>query len=390
MSSPPINGSAQSASDRIDAKEPFTAPFAPPACPFVKLMALERLDGNGDTAGNDYDDCGNGSGNGEKFRFERFRALMAPYRPDDFRAAYGGHVYAQSAYAASKTVRKDFVLHNITGSFTLPGMDGIPYTFSVRHVREGSTYCLRAVDVSQGEGVCFSSLCSFKRAERRYNYQHQPVADIQQRYRVALAGKNIEDHPLAPSVDRPSWNSEVEEGKSKELHFAGVESRKVVMDEYNESVDARNHKDRYRQLQFYRLLGLPGLEDEADAGTLEEIRKADDAGEYDNLYVCAHLYQSDRSSLLVIAWAHDMVSDITRIASLSHTVIIHTHGPALRMIDWNAPDEATRKRWFTLEAQTSRSGENRGLFQGQIWSPEGTLVATMIQDGLLRASFPKL
>lgn len=111
MSSPPINGSAQSASDRIDAKEPFTAPFAPPACPFVKLMALERLDGNGDTAGNDYDDCGNGSGNGEKFRFERFRALMAPYRPDDFRAAYGGHVYAQSAYAASKTVRKDFVLH---------------------------------------------------------------------------------------------------------------------------------------------------------------------------------------------------------------------------------------------------------------------------------------
>ncbi|OAX79954.1 acyl-CoA thioesterase II [Emergomyces africanus] len=279
---------------------------------------------------------------------------------------------------------------NITGSFTLPGMDGIPYTFTVRHVRDGSTYCLRAVDVSQGEGVCFSALCSFKRAERSYTFQHQPAADIQRRYQVVLAGKKVEDHPMAPGIDRPSWNSEVETGMSQKLHFAGVESRKVVMDEYNESVDARNHKDRYRQLQFYRLLGLPGLEDEADAGTLEDIRKADDAGEYDNLYICAHLFQSDRNSLFVIAWAHDMVYDLTNIASLSHTVIIHTHGPALRMIDWDAPDEASRRKWFTLETQTSRSGENRGLFQGQVWAPDGTLVATMIQDGLLRASFPKL
>ncbi|PGH17626.1 acyl-CoA thioesterase II [Helicocarpus griseus UAMH5409] len=391
MSSPPTNSPARAAADRRDEEEePPAAPEAPPAYPFVKLMALERLDGYGDASGNDYDIYGDGNGNGDRFKFERFRALIAPYRPDGFKAAYGGHVFAQSAYAASKTVGKGFVLHNITGSFTLPGMDGIPYTYTVRHVREGSTYCLRAVDVSQGEGVCFSCLCSFKRAERGYNYEHQQPANIQQRYKVALDGKKIEDHPLAPAVDRPSWNEEIEKGLTEELHCAGVEARKVVMDKYNESVDARNHKDRYRQLQFYRLLGLPGLEDEADAGTLEEIRKADEAGEYDNLYVCAHLFQSDRSSLFVIAWAHDMVYDLTNIASLSHTVIIHTHGPALRMIDWSVPDEAFRRKWFTLEAHTSRSGENRGLFQGQAWGPDGTLVATMIQDGLLRVSFPKL
>ncbi|OAX79953.1 hypothetical protein ACJ72_05719 [Emergomyces africanus] len=106
MSSPSIKGSEQGTRDRIDDDEPPTAPCAPPACPFIKLMALERLDGNGC-----YDCNGSCSGNGEKFQFERFRALMAPYRPDDFKVAYGGHVYAQSAYAASKTVRKDFVLH---------------------------------------------------------------------------------------------------------------------------------------------------------------------------------------------------------------------------------------------------------------------------------------
>ncbi|KGQ01726.1 hypothetical protein PAAG_11578 [Paracoccidioides lutzii Pb01] len=62
------------------------------------------------------------------------------------------------------------------------------------------------------------------------------------------------------------------------------------MDKYNDSVDAQNHKNRYRQLQFYRLLGLPGLEDEADAGTLEEIRKADEAREYDNLFMSVLIY----------------------------------------------------------------------------------------------------
>ncbi|EEH21175.2 hypothetical protein PABG_03406 [Paracoccidioides brasiliensis Pb03] len=141
------------------------------------------------------------------------------------------------------------------------------------------------------------------------------------------------------------------------MHFAGVESRKVVMDKYNDSVDAQNHKDRHRQLQFYRLLGLPGLEDEADAGTLEEIRKAVEAGEYDNLYVCATRVTAFRylSLLGLTIWS----GTFTNIASLT-----------LRMIDWDAPGEESRQKWFSLETQTSRSGENRGLFQGQSWGSD--------------------
>lgn len=68
---------------------------------FVGLMALERL---GDTEQLH-------PGSNEPERIERFRSLAAPFPPGEGTRAFGGHVYAQSAYAASKTVGKGFVVH---------------------------------------------------------------------------------------------------------------------------------------------------------------------------------------------------------------------------------------------------------------------------------------
>lgn len=64
-------------------------------------MALERLD---DT------ERPHPSSN-EPEKIERFRSLAAPFPPGEGTRSFGGHVYAQSAYAASKTVGKGFVVH---------------------------------------------------------------------------------------------------------------------------------------------------------------------------------------------------------------------------------------------------------------------------------------
>lgn len=68
---------------------------------FVGLMALERLE---DT------EQPHATSN-EPERIERFRSLAAPFPPGEGTRSFGGHVYAQSAYAASKTVGKGFVVH---------------------------------------------------------------------------------------------------------------------------------------------------------------------------------------------------------------------------------------------------------------------------------------
>lgn len=68
---------------------------------FVGLMALERLE---DT------EISHASTN-EPEKVERFQSLSAPFPPGEGTRSFGGHVYAQSAYAASKTVGKGFVVH---------------------------------------------------------------------------------------------------------------------------------------------------------------------------------------------------------------------------------------------------------------------------------------
>lgn len=68
---------------------------------FVQLMALERVD-EGEVSH---------AGAVEPEKLERFRSLAAPYPPGMSNRSFGGHVYAQSAFAASKTVGKGFVVH---------------------------------------------------------------------------------------------------------------------------------------------------------------------------------------------------------------------------------------------------------------------------------------
>lgn len=68
---------------------------------FVALMALERLE----------DTKISHASTIEPEKVERFRSLSAPFPPGGGDRSFGGHVYAQSAYAASKTVGKGFVVH---------------------------------------------------------------------------------------------------------------------------------------------------------------------------------------------------------------------------------------------------------------------------------------
>lgn len=256
--------------------------------------------------------------------------------------------------------------------------------YSVRHIRNGGVYCLRAVDARQEGKICFSCLCSFKRSEARYSYSHQPTAEFEKRYRSVLEGKRPEDHPVAPGIDAPWWEEGVKQGDLAEREFPGVEVRKVDMGKYNETEDVRKNPHRYRQLQFYRLRGSPdgGESPEDEKG----VKSKDRAGEHDNLYACAHLYASDKNSIFVITRALGRSNTWVTMASLSHTVVFHEHGKSLRMVDWDSArkGQELRQKWFVQEAWTSRSGENRGLHESRLWGPDGTLLATTMQDSMIR------
>jgi acyl-CoA thioesterase len=178
-----------------------------------------------------------------------------------------------------------------------------------------------------------------------------------------LEGKRIQDHPQAPGADVKWYRQRLSEGTVKEKVFPGAEIRKVDMTRYNERI---NRADEYRQLHFYCIVG--------------------NAGPDLNLHACAHLYASDRNSMYLIPnavkeWGQPgMVS----MSSLSHTVVFHTGGEGLRWKEEEEEEEHGEKGYFCQEAWTSRSGGNRAVHESRIWSREGLLVATTLQDGVVR------
>lgn len=243
-------------------------------------------------------------------------------------------------------------------------------------------YCTRAVDARQDGKIMFSCLCSFKRDENQRTFCHQP-SPVQERFQSVLAGKRPEDQPVSPSVDADWWIENVRQGNIAEREFPGLDVRKVDMGGYNKNKSIEERPERYRQLTQYRLKGLPDPDPNA---TISQIKERDLAGDYDNLYACAHMYSSDKNSLLLIPRSLG-IKHWAEMASLTLTVIIHQHGEALRMIDWDtesSQDSDPAMKWFIQEGWTPQSAENRAVHESHLWSPDGTLIATSLQDSMLR------
>lgn len=242
----------------------------------------------------------------------------------------------------------------MTGFFTLEGLTYIPFVYKVHTIRDGRSYCTRIVNVTQaeGKGICFTCTCSFKLAEDS-PLDVQDQVDIWQKYSKVLAGTKPEDWEEAPGADEPRyWKLRQETGYNDP--FPGLESRKVDMRAYNDSL----HPFDRRQLLFYRLIG--------------------DVPPDPNLHACAHLYASDRNSLFVVANHLDVGDCYGQMASLSHTVVFHT--PAKDMVLLKDGE----RLWMCKEDWTSRAAGGRGIHHSRMWGPGGVHIASSWQEGLIR------
>ena len=330
-----------------------------------------------------------------------FESLSSGYPPTAISRTYGGHVYAQAAWAASKTVAKGQYIHNITGYFLLLGDSGVPFRYHVRRVRDGGVYCLRTVDVYQdskaGEGgktPCFVATISFKRDESdkqrkglRKHFEHQAALPnhIDTTYKVALHGKLFEDHSIDPASDgiwsdQMSWKQWKQRGEA----FPGLEQRKVDMRKFNGKAveggkDGGEVARRWRLLVFYRLLR------ERDVRDPQKIKDKSSQGEEEeddlNFHACAHLYASDRNSLFLGIRALGYETSLNLAGSLAHTVIFHGPPSRLKMVD----EVSGKRKAYVQESWASNSGADRLCHNSRLWDyDEGRIIATTMQDGMMR------
>ena len=251
---------------------------------------------------------------------------------------FGGQVLAQCVIAAGRTVagvddgggaRR---IHSLHGYFMRPGDDTQPIRFAVERMRDGRSFSTRRVHALQGGLPILSMIASFQEAADGLDHQ-DPMP--------AVAGPDglpsLND--LFGGIDHPG---------AQHLVKRPVEHRHVEGDVF---VQPGPEPVAHQSVWMKALADLP-----------------DDP----LIHAAVLAYASDYTLLEPVLRRHGLTWTDKRLrpASLDHAMWFHR---PVNVNDW------------ILYAQESPSASGgRGLGIGRMFAVDGTLVATVAQEGMLR------
>ena len=254
-----------------------------------------------------------------------------------FRALYGGQVLGQSVMAAYNTIEDDRRIHSFHSYFLLPGDASKPVVFDVENVRDGKSFSARRVRAIQNGRTIFYMTASFQKPEKGLTHQFAKP----------------------PSMPEPSEvSSDIE---FYEDNIAKLSTRMKNALPYHRPVDIRTmekaHSFNAVKRDPKRQLWIKGRDALNDTVKLNQACLA---------------YASDYHFLSTSLQAHGLaVQDKSlRMATIDHAMWFHQ---PFRFDDW-----------LIYEMESPFSGNGRALVQGKIFNKEGVLVASSVQEGLLR------
>ena len=252
---------------------------------------------------------------------------------------FGGLVIAQALVAATRTVDANRPPHSLHAYFLLPGDPAAPIVYEVDRIRDGGSFTTRRCNAIQHGCPIFSLSASFHVREPGLNHAF-PMPDIEPPENLPDAATfftRLDPHlPAGLLVLRDWFDRE-----------SAVELRLVDYAHY------LGHK-RPDPTQYIWMRARGRLPDDA------AIHRA----------VLAYLSDMMLLDAAMVVHGRTLFDPDVQVASLDHVLWFHR---AFRADEW------------MLYAQDSpNSGGSRGLTRGLIFSRDGTLIASVAQEGLLR------
>jgi acyl-CoA thioesterase II len=263
--------------------------------------------------------------------------LFRGRQPDTGRQrVFGGQVAAQSLVAAARTAPAETTVHSLHSYFLRPGDHEMPIVYDVDRLRDGRSFATRRVIARQHGRPIYALTASFHVREK--GFEHQDVS-------IDVPGPD-------DSIDLMSL-------------IGGDEARKAEWLREWAALDLRI-ADRNPPL---------GKHDDGSPARAAYWVKVDGRLPDDQLVHRAALtYLSDLTLIGVTLLRHGLHPNHPRVqaASLDHTIWFHK---PMRADEW------------LLYRQTSPVATGgRGLALGELLSQDGTLVASVAQEGLIRPS----
>jgi acyl-CoA thioesterase II len=264
----------------------------------------------------------------ETLEVNLFRGISPPH---SLPRVFGGQVAAQALVAAGRTVPEDREVHSLHAYFIRPGDPAVPIVYETERVRDGRSFTTRRVLAIQ-HGV--------------------PIFSLSASFQLPQMGL----HHTLPTPD-------------------GVPAPDTLpgLDALASSAGARWLTQGSRPLDM-RFVSPPPWSDEF-AGASEEparvwMRADGRLPDARLLHVCMLTYVSDLTLLGSVLVRHDRAEGPVQMASLDHAMWFHRPFRA---------DE-----WLLYTCYSPFAGGGRGLATGRFTQADGTLVATTVQEGLVR------
>lgn len=246
---------------------------------------------------------------------------------------FGGQVAAQALTAVGRTVPIDRRVHSLHAYFLRPGDPSIPIVFDVDRIRDGKSFTTRRVVAIQHGKAIFVLSASFQ--------LDQPGVD--------------HSEPM-PSVPRP------------ELLPTFAERAQAVPNSTGIGRIPRPFDVRYVTDPPWQNGSTP----QRDARNRVWFRSYDQLPDDQLLHVCMLAYLSDLTLLDSILATHGLgwSSDKLSLASLDHAMWFHR---PIRVDDW-----------VLYDTHSPSASGSRGLASGHFFDSSGAMLATVVQEGLVR------
>lgn len=286
---------------------------------------------------------------------------MAPTPAEGPPRLFGGQVASQSLRATTLTIPADRRVHSLHSYFIRPGRPNIALHLEVERIRDGRSFATRRVTARQGDEAIFVLDASFHVVEEGYDWQVE-APELRPGPDEVTMGDGPMGMPLGRGRNAPPWMREALEAEEG----AG-----------ESDPDARAARiERARRMRRGGPMG--GLFDMRPLQVTEDfrphpawVRSREPLGDDPNLHACALTFVSD---MAVVRSARAPGSDHSGWggASLDHAVWFHR---PFRVDDWLL---------FSVDPITNHGA--RGLARGSFHTQDGVLVASFVQECLLRST----
>lgn len=252
------------------------------------------------------------------------------------RQVFGGQVVGQALYAAKETVSVDRLVHSFHSYFLRPGDSQKPIVYDVEILRDGNSFSARRVSAIQNGKPIFYMTASFQAPEEGFEHQKQMPE-------VPGPAKLPSETEIARSLEKflpPVF-------KDKFLSERPIEMRPVVF--HN---PLKGHVDVPTRQTWMRANG----------------QMPDDFRTHQSILG----YASDFNFLPTALQPQGLgfLEPGMQVATIDHSMWFH------RPFNLN--------EWLLYSVESTSASGARGFVRGEFYNQQGVLVASTVQEGVIR------